>query len=409
MTDENVDTEKFKQCLPNSMRLSSLDIYETTSHFYIIGTDSTKIKYHVLKLDRNADQTFLVGEPNHSYTRKDVDELLSTISSIVTSQKSRSSGNALLQTIKGAYGILGAVRFLEGYHLLVVTKAKAVALLGHHDIYKVEEVQSVYIPSATTTMSPDEQRYAKLFQSVDLTTNFYFSYTYDLSRTLQENALAQRELKFNKTKYHRKIDADRKFIWNDYLLKPFKDNLVTDKWCLEIVHGYVGQQIIELPCSKLALILIGRRSAIFAGTRFLKRGMDFSGAVANDVETEQIVWDMYSTPSIETGNFTAYVQRRGSIPLFWSQDPSTRGVVGKPPVIVDLVEPNALTTAAHFKDLRHKYGYPISIINLVKRRGGPKTQDEKMLHAQFLKTVKYLNQFMKPGKKIDYISFGMSL
>uniref|UniRef100_A0A914PBL8 Uncharacterized protein n=1 Tax=Panagrolaimus davidi TaxID=227884 RepID=A0A914PBL8_9BILA len=113
MTDENVDTEKFKQCLPNSMRLSSLDIYETASHFYIIGTDSTKIKYHVLKLDRNADQTFLVGEPNHSYTRKDVDELLSTISSssVVTSQKSRSSGNALLQTIKGAYGILGALLF----------------------------------------------------------------------------------------------------------------------------------------------------------------------------------------------------------------------------------------------------------------------------------------------------------
>lgn len=27
------------------------------------------------------------------------------------------------------------------------------------------------------------------FQSVDLTTNFYFSYTYDLSRTLQENML----------------------------------------------------------------------------------------------------------------------------------------------------------------------------------------------------------------------------
>uniref|UniRef100_A0A914Q0C2 SAC domain-containing protein n=1 Tax=Panagrolaimus davidi TaxID=227884 RepID=A0A914Q0C2_9BILA len=31
-----------------------------------------------------------------------------------------------------------------------------------------------------------------------------------------------------------------------------------------------------------------------------------------------------------------------------------------------------------------------------------------MLHAQFLKTVKYLNQFMKPGKKIDYISFDVA-
>jgi hypothetical protein len=76
----------------------------------------------------------------------------------------------------------------------------------------------------------------------------------------------------------------------------------------------------------------------------------FLGAVANDVETEQIVWDMSSTPSLETGKFTSFVQRRGSVPLFWSQDPSSRGVVGKPPIYVDLIEPNALTTAAHFRE-----------------------------------------------------------
>lgn len=63
------------------MRLTYLDIYETSSHFYIIGTDPEKIKYYVLKLDRNAGHNFLVGEPSHYYTKKDVAELLSTISS----------------------------------------------------------------------------------------------------------------------------------------------------------------------------------------------------------------------------------------------------------------------------------------------------------------------------------------
>lgn len=176
----------------------------------------------------------------------------------------------------------------------------------------------------------------------------------------------------------------------------------------QFLIDFSGQQIVELPVSKLAMILIGRRSSEYAGTRFLKRGMNQNGSCANDVETEQIVWDMQTTPSIETGHFTAYVQRRGSIPLFWSQDPSTRGVVGKPAVIVDIVEPNALTTAAHFKILRRKYGYPVSVVNLVKRRGGQKVRDEKLLHSQFLKTVKYLNEFMKPGKCIDYISFDVA-
>lgn len=36
-------------------------------------------------------------------------------------------------------------------------------------------------------LSSDEMRYLKLFSSVDLASNFYFSYTYDLSHSLQYN------------------------------------------------------------------------------------------------------------------------------------------------------------------------------------------------------------------------------
>lgn len=57
------------------------------------------------------------------------------------------------------------------------------------------------------------------------------------------------------------------------------------------------------------------------GDRYLKRGVNDKGRVANDVETEQIVVD-------ETGSGPGYerissvVQVRGSIPLFWSQEAS---------------------------------------------------------------------------------------
>lgn len=39
----------------------------------------------------------------------------------------------------------------------------------------------------------------------------------------------------------------------------------------------LGQQIIELPCSRLSLTLIGRRSIEYAGTRYLKRGANSRG------------------------------------------------------------------------------------------------------------------------------------
>lgn len=69
------------------------------------------------------------------------------------------------------------------------------------------------------------------------------------------------------------------------------------------------------------------------------------GYVANDVETEQIVGEVVTTPfhrpadSIEeriaTPNYTSYVQHRGSIPLSWSQDAAPMAT--KPPIERELI------------------------------------------------------------------------
>lgn len=46
----------------------------------------------------------------------------------------------------------------------------------------------IYIPNETVRVfHVDEQRYVKMFQSIDLSSNFYFSYSYDLTHTLQNN------------------------------------------------------------------------------------------------------------------------------------------------------------------------------------------------------------------------------
>ena len=43
------------------------------------------------------------------------------------------------------------------------------------------------------------------------------------------------------------------------------------------------------------LTLIARRSRYFAGARYLKRGVNDEGNVANEVETEQIVYEANTT------------------------------------------------------------------------------------------------------------------
>lgn len=47
------------------------------------------------------------------------------------------------------------------------------------------------------------------------------------------------------------------------------------------------------------------------------------------METEQILYDA-SVMSFSAGSYSSYVQVRGSVPLYWSQDIST--MMPKPPI-----------------------------------------------------------------------------
>ena len=54
--------------------------------------------------------------------------------------------------------------------------------------------------------------------------------------------------------------------------------------------------------------------------RYLRRGINDAGNVANEVEIEQIVTK--EVPEGQKVPMTSVVQMRGSIPLFWSQETS---------------------------------------------------------------------------------------
>jgi len=85
---------------------------------------------------------------------------------------------------------------LEGYYIILVTKRRRVAVIGHHTIYKIEDTSMIYIPNDIIRIfHPDEQRYVKMFQSIDLSSNFYFSYSYDISHTFQSNMASPTRIK----------------------------------------------------------------------------------------------------------------------------------------------------------------------------------------------------------------------
>lgn len=64
---------------------------------------------------------------------------------------------------------------MEGYYMILITKRRPVAAIGLHYVYKIEETAMFYIPCEAIRVShADEHRYLKMFQSVDLSSNFYF-------------------------------------------------------------------------------------------------------------------------------------------------------------------------------------------------------------------------------------------
>lgn len=62
------------------------------------------------------------------------------------------------------------------------------------------------------------------------------------------------------------------------------------EWITPIIHGFIDHKSIIFDVDICAQItLISRRSVKRAGVRYLRRGIDESGDVANFVETEFIV------------------------------------------------------------------------------------------------------------------------
>ncbi|GFQ96368.1 polyphosphoinositide phosphatase [Trichonephila clavata] len=398
-------------------------------------------------------------------------------------------GQKFVTDLKGSissFGIVGFIRFLEGYYLILITKRKRVAYIGHHTIYKIQDTSMVYIPNDNEkNLHPHEAKYVKLFQSMDLSSDFYFSYSYDLTHSLQYNMAVLRELSsFNVSQeddqskstpfwdpqlkiiegaseevadnfleslrnsvdkdspmkargsttssqfdnssegdvvwselrsnedltnlpkesgqatYGVKVKPHLRFVWNSYLLELV--DLHPD-WLLYLTHGFVGQANLSVYGHSIYLTLIARRSQLFAGTRFLKRGTNDKGDVANEVETEQIVFDSTVSP-LTVGNFTSFVQMRGSIPSQWSQDISK--MVPKPPIALDIADPFCYVAGQHFNGLLRRYGSPIVVLNLVKKR--EQKRHESILSEEFSGAISYLNQFLSPQHQIVNIGFDMA-
>ncbi|KAK4230016.1 SacI homology domain-containing protein [Podospora fimiseda] len=393
-------------------KMHKFSLYETASRFYIVGGDVTEKRYRILKIDRtNDDESELsITDDKTVYSLKDMNQLLDTID-----DGNRGTGGMKLRCT--TWGLLGFIKFTGPWYMLLITKKSTVAMIGGHYVYQIDGTNLVPLTSPGFKMdqrngNTEESRFLGILSNLDLTRSFYYSYSYDITRTLQHNITREREALLSGKPCAVDDDFNSMFVWNSHLLQPVAKVLKAPyDWCRPIIHGYVDQAAVSVYGRTAHITVIARRSRYFAGARFLKRGANDLGYVANDVETEQIVSEALTTSFHAPGpryfaspTYTSYVQHRGSIPLHWTQD--NTGVTPKPMIELNLVDPFYTAAALHFDNLFERYGAPIYALNLVKTR--ERTPRESKLLDEYTKAINYLNQFLPKDKKIIHRAWDMS-
>ncbi|KAL5225871.1 hypothetical protein ABZP36_012510 [Zizania latifolia] len=357
--------------------LQSFELYEAESKFYILGTNTDKTSWRLLKIDRMESSELNIEEGSTVYSHTEYLDLLN-----VLHEDHRSTGG--VKFVTNCFGIIGFIKLLGPYYMLIITEQRKIGAIFGHPVYQVTRTAMIELSNsksrANFLSSKDEDRYKKLLQTIDLRKDFFFSHSYNIMRSFQKN--------FNDPQEGRDLYGTM-FVWNEFLTRGIRNTLKSTIWTVALVYGFFKQDKLAISGKDIMLTLIARRSRHYAGTRYLKRGVNDEGKVANDVETEQIIFDDMLGPR----QISSVVQNRGSIPLFWSQETSRLNL--KPDIILHEKDKNYEATKLHFENLRSRYGNPIIILNLIKVC--ERKPRESILRREFDKAIKSINNGL-PGE-----------
>ncbi|EGR28446.1 polyphosphoinositide phosphatase, putative, partial [Ichthyophthirius multifiliis] len=267
--------------------------------------------------------------------------------------------------------------------MVYIKQLQKIARIGRHKISQIQKTDVLTLYHGIK--QKDEEECYKLLLGYDLSECFYLSCTYDLTNSLNQNVLknAKNLNKKNEGGLYRLFSSQKNienfaeiFMWNYYACSEFNKTIQDKKWIQPILHGYIEQIVIKTTYKQFSTTIISRRCRHHAGTRFLKRGMNEEGFSANFVETEQILIDLES--SYKKPSCSSFIQVRGSVPLYWFQNPLFTKI--KPPIIcfiylyiinkkIKISKQLRSFFCCHkknFGDLFSRYGEKIYCMDLVK-------------------------------------------
>ncbi|KAJ6759607.1 POLYPHOSPHOINOSITIDE PHOSPHATASE [Salix koriyanagi] len=388
-SNSRIDEQEELLPWPDQVSMQKFRLYKTQSKFYMVGRDKSRMYWRVLTIDRLDPFELNIREDSTTYTESECYDLLRRVN-----EGNNATGG--LKFVTTCYGIVGFIKFLGPYYMLIITKRRQIGSICGHNVYAVCKSEMVPLPNSAVqsriSNSRDENRYKKLLGTVDLTKDFFFSYSYHVMRSLQKNLCDTRT---------GQVLYETMFVWNEFLTRGIRNHLQNTLWTVALVYGFFKQASLSVSGREFKLTLIARRSRHYAGTRYLKRGVNEKGRVANDVETEQIVFE--DVPEGFPLQISSVVQNRGSIPLFWSQETSRLNI--KPDIRLSKKDQNYEATRLHFENLAKRYGNPIIILNLIKTQ--EKKPRESILRAEFANAIDHINKSLSEENRLRFLHWDL--
>ncbi|RKP31358.1 hypothetical protein METBISCDRAFT_22391 [Metschnikowia bicuspidata] len=214
------------------------------------------------------------------------------------------------------------------------------------------------------------------FKKLLLNGSFYFSNDFDLTSLLQNRGVNMAKLQSPKTKQPCEINVthyQEQYMWNSFLMADMLrfraqlddfllQALDQNRFLTTVIRGFAK----TMPLGGNTITIISKQSWKRAGTRFLSRGIDDDGYVANFVESEFVLYNP------QRRLVFAFTQVRGSVPVFWEQDLT---LINPKITVTRSTDATQSTFDAHFTELCAKYN-ACHIVNLLSKT---KTMEVELL------------------------------
>lgn len=243
------------------------------------------------------------------------------------------------------FGIYGVCEFFDTKYIMAITQCSIAGNILKAPIFLINHIEFIPFKEIPRKHNQKNLSAIKMFREILSMNCLYFSPIYDLTLPLQRYiSLYGKNLSGMVLKGADK--SDKRYFVNYNYEKYFITNGITEL-ILPVIQGFVESKYCKIQEKNIDLMLISRKDIYRNGRRFITRGADKEGNVANMVETEHIL--IHNDNSFY--KVASYLQIRGSMPLIWQQKPDLKWS----PKVVFNIEESEKPCAEHYRSLIKTY------------------------------------------------------